>query len=130
MLCLQSNAMEIQYTQEFKFPVKIINSENCSAFKSRFKKKKKEKTNKYCNVDGFKIVNVYLGFPYGRGCSKFPLLVHDVVLIELWRERVLPRLLETEPSISPLMVYSVVIDSLHLMFHIRFITFCVVFVCL
>lgn len=69
LLCLQffflmqSNSI----FSKFKFPVKIINNKIFSWSKSRFVKRK---TNKYCNVDGFKNVNVYLDFPYGR-CSSF-----------------------------------------------------------
>ena len=36
------------------------------------------------------------------------LLVYDVILIEIWREEILPHLLKTESSLSPLMIYSVV----------------------
>lgn len=36
------------------------------------------------------------------------LLVYDAILIEIWREEILPHLLKTESSLSPLMIYSVV----------------------
>ncbi|EFX86992.1 hypothetical protein DAPPUDRAFT_312479 [Daphnia pulex] len=35
------------------------------------------------------------------------LLVYDAILIEIWREEILPHLLKTESSLSPLMIYSV-----------------------
>lgn len=43
--------------------------------------------------------------------KKVTLLVHDAILIEIWREQILPHLLkqtETSKLLSPLMVYTVV----------------------
>lgn len=50
--------------------------------------------------------------PYNKKTtnSQITLLVYDAILIEIWREEVLPHLLKTQPPhlLSPVMVYSVV----------------------
>lgn len=45
--------------------------------------------------------------------KKVSLLVHDAILIEIWREQILPHLLkQTKSKLSPLMVYTVVINAI------------------
>lgn len=63
-----------------------------------------------CQIEAANIITISLLFfpPLSPHEKQVSLLVYDAILIEIWREEILPHLLKTESSLSPLMIYSVV----------------------